>query len=216
MRYSTSMGWQYSSWCFIKGPKLCNFTRETYGRAKGMYCYNLSIFWMAWWFEKAAWVIQNIKEVVDNSNDIDSDPQLSKYHIDNGFMKYKSKLVISPDSNWRKKTVWRTSLPLMAGQKGVLKTYRKLKKKKKCFCWRWMKKDIKAKVLKCRICQQNKYETISPPGPLQPLPIPKKVWLDISIDFIIDLLMSQFHIIHFSQFLVYFGKILIFYFIFST
>lgn len=50
-------------------------------------------------------MIQNIKEVVDNSNDIDSDPQLSKYHIDNGFMKYKSKLVISPDSNWRKKTV---------------------------------------------------------------------------------------------------------------
>lgn len=36
----------------------------------------------------------------------------------------------------------------------------------------------------CDVCQRSHYEAISPPGLLQPLPIPKGAWRDISIDFI--------------------------------
>ena len=47
-----------------------------------------------------------------------------------------------------------------------------------------MCKEIGAFMAECDVSQRNKHENVSYPGLLQPLPIPKKVWIDISMDFI--------------------------------
>ncbi|XP_058218354.1 uncharacterized protein LOC131329273 [Rhododendron vialii] len=61
------------------------------------------------------------------------------------------------------------------------RTYRRLKPG---FYWKGMQKDVLTYVSECDVFQQNKYETVASPGLLQPLPVPHRLWSDISTDFI--------------------------------
>lgn len=53
-----------------------------------------------------------------------------------------------------------------------------------------MKRDVQEHVAACNICQRNKSDSRSPARLLQPLPVPTKVWEDISLDFIDGLPIS--------------------------
>jgi hypothetical protein len=50
-----------------------------------------------------------------------------------------------------------------------------------------MKIDIHDFVASCETFQRNKGEMVKIPGALQPLPIPRQIWIDISMDFIVGL-----------------------------
>lgn len=52
-------------------------------------------------------------------------------------------------------------------------------------------KDVSSFMRNCTTCQASKYDTSAYPGLLQPLPIPHKVWADISMNFITGLPKSQ-------------------------
>ncbi|XP_072953304.1 uncharacterized protein [Typha angustifolia] len=69
----------------------------------------------------------------------------------------------------------------IAGHEGVLRTYKRLAQN--C-TWTGMKTDVKKYVRECQICQRAKSEALKPSGLLQPLPIPERIWEDISMDFI--------------------------------
>ena len=54
-----------------------------------------------------------------------------------------------------------------------------------------MKSNIRDFIACCDVCQHNKYQAMSPAGLLQPLPIPKRVWDEVSTDFIGGLPLSH-------------------------
>nr|GFA68787.1 hypothetical protein [Tanacetum cinerariifolium] len=67
------------------------------------------------------------------------------------------------------------------GHFGFHKTLAKLKHN---FWWSGMKEQVKQFIRECHVCQRSKSDSMKPAGLLQPLPISKRVWEDISMDFI--------------------------------
>jgi hypothetical protein len=58
--------------------------------------------------------------------------------------------------------------------------------------WDGLKTDVQSFVAECLVFQQNKVETITTPGILQPLAIPSQRWEEeISMDFITGLPKSE-------------------------
>ena len=76
----------------------------------------------------------------------------------------------------------------LGGHLGFLKTLHRVQKD---FYWPGLRSDVKKHVRECDICQRLKYETYHVTRLLQPLPIPNKPWLDVSMDFVEGLPKSQ-------------------------
>ena len=69
----------------------------------------------------------------------------------------------------------------LGGHSGVHATYQRIAA---ILYWKGLWKSVREFVRNCQICQQYKGETVAAPGLLQPLPVPKCIFSDISMDFI--------------------------------
>ncbi|KAL0171669.1 hypothetical protein M9458_031980, partial [Cirrhinus mrigala] len=76
----------------------------------------------------------------------------------------------------------------LAGHQGVQRTINFLSR---AFWWRTLRKDVQEYVLACNICARSKNPNAPSTGELQPLPIPKRPWTHISVDFVSGLPDSQ-------------------------
>lgn len=94
---------------------------------------------------------------------------------------YKGKLVLPKNSHKIPLLLWKFHSSAVGGHSGFFKTSKRTTTK---VYWEGMRKHIRQYVATCEVCQQNKYQTLSSAGLLQPRPFPTQLWADISMDFI--------------------------------
>ena len=69
----------------------------------------------------------------------------------------------------------------LSGHLGITKTTERIMR---TYYWNHLREDVKKYVKSCIPCQSNKSTNQSPAGLLQPLPIPKKKWEQVTLDLI--------------------------------
>jgi len=120
------------------------------------------------------------------SNELDN----RRYSLRDGLLLYKHKILLGGSPVLKSQVLQYVHSDPAAGHSGYDKT---LQRARRDFYWHGMRRDIKNFIRECDVCQQNKSENICPVGLLQPLPIPTRVWTDISMDFVEGLPPSQGH-----------------------
>lgn len=112
------------------------------------------------------------------SEDPESHPNFS---VVQGNLLYKDRLVLSAHSTLIPAILHTYHDSVLGGHSSFFRTYKRLTGE---LYWPGMKTVVKQYVDECEVCQRNKASSLTPTGLLQPLPIPERVWDDISMDFI--------------------------------
>ena len=112
----------------------------------------------------------------------------SHYTWHDGQLRRKNKLVVGPDVKLREELLSLFHSSPVGGHLGAEATMKRLGSV--CY-WKGLKKNVRDFVRSCQVCQQFKSDFAASPGLLQPLPIPERVWTDISMDFIEGLPTSR-------------------------
>lgn len=113
---------------------------------------------------------------------------MTDYSVVQNRLLYKNRLVIPRSSKIIPLVLREAHDGLIGGHGGVLKTVKRIQLH---FYWTSMRKDVEDYVAQCQVCQTSKYSTLLHAGLLQPLPIPTRIWEDISLDFIEGLPLSD-------------------------
>ena len=105
----------------------------------------------------------------------------ASFTLHNGLLFYKGRIFLSHSSPLKPLVLQHVHNSPCGGHFGYLKTLHRVRHD---FFWKGMVKDVKLHVHCCEVCQRVKVSTSNPAGLLQPLSVPNKPWLDISMDFI--------------------------------
>jgi hypothetical protein len=131
---------------------------------------------------------QLLKKIKDQPNDYHN------FQMLNDFIFFKGKLFIPQNSPLKLTLLEEFHASLLGGHSGIHRTFGRLHEN---VFWFGIRKDVEGFVKSFVIFQQMKSTNHAPYGLLQPLPIPNKVWEDISMDFIVGLPSFQNHTVIF-------------------
>jgi transposase InsO family protein len=120
------------------------------------------------------------------ANSLDS----NKYTFRDGLVFYKGRLCLGNDQQLKTLVLNFVHSDPLAGHLGYERT---MQRARRDLYWKGLKKDLKKFIRECPVCQRNKHENTLPAGLLQPLPIPHRIWTDISLDFVEGLPVSHGH-----------------------
>ncbi|GJV70189.1 putative mitochondrial protein [Tanacetum coccineum] len=112
----------------------------------------------------------------------------NKYSWTGEILKRKGKVVVGNDPELRKELVQHFHDEAIGGHSGAHVTMKKLGS---LFYWKGLKKMVKQMVRDCDVCQRQKPDLSAYPGLIQPIPIPERIWKEISMDFIEKLPISH-------------------------
>jgi RNase H-like domain found in reverse transcriptase/Integrase zinc binding domain len=103
---------------------------------------------------------------------------------EDGLLRYDGTRVCIPKGPLRAQILHDHHDTPLAGHQGIERTYATIHK---LFYWPRMNNDVCDYVKSCDSCQRIKASQQVPAGLLQPLPIPKQPWDQVSMDFIVQL-----------------------------
>ncbi|KAE9310844.1 Transposon Ty3-I Gag-Pol polyprotein [Phytophthora rubi] len=130
---------------------------------------------------------QRVQELLQS---IDSGKEVPRYSVKNGLLYYQTRddenarLVIPDNEDLKNRVICENHDVVTAGHPGYFKTYLGVQKK---YYWPKMSKYIQRYVNTCELCQRNKARQTKPPGLLQSLEIPGGRWIDVTMDFMVEL-----------------------------
>ncbi|KAK8951688.1 hypothetical protein KSP39_PZI004152 [Platanthera zijinensis] len=136
---------------------------------------------------KQSWIGDRRVQKIISVKEHDDNAKLD-YTWQHGILKRKGKLLVGADAGLKQRLLQMYHDGAIGGHSGVTATYQRLKK---MFYWKRMKAEVLTYIQQCTVCQRCKTDNQRPAGLLQPLPIPDRVWQDISMDFIDGLPKSK-------------------------
>ncbi|KAK4387229.1 Transposon Ty3-G Gag-Pol polyprotein [Sesamum angolense] len=105
-----------------------------------------------------------------------------QFWLEDGLLMTKgNRLYVPKGGDLRKSLISECHDTLWAGQPGEERTYALVQR---AYYWPQMRDDVETYVRTCLICQQDKTDHQKKAGSLQPLPIPKRPWVSVSMDYI--------------------------------
>ncbi|KAL1356594.1 hypothetical protein AAHE18_05G195900 [Arachis hypogaea] len=108
----------------------------------------------------------------------------SDFIFQDGLLVYRGKIWVPDFEGIRTQLLQKFHNTPMAGHHGELKTYKAIGE---LFFWPGLRKNIHKFIQECDVCQSTKYMTSKQQGLLQPLPVPSGPWMELSMDFIVQL-----------------------------
>jgi len=118
-----------------------------------------------------------------------SQQQPSLFSTTHGLL-FFHQIFVPASSNFRQRIMTEFHASRYGGHSSIKPT---LKRIAASFYWPKWTRDVHRFVQQCSTCKKNKYMPTKTQGLLQPLPIPKQEWEDISMDFITHLPVSSGH-----------------------
>jgi hypothetical protein len=115
---------------------------------------------------------------------------LSECQVHNGYLYYQHRLYIPADDALQLRIIQNNHDVPAAGHPGRAKTFDLIRRR---YFWPTLRKDVERFIANCHICQRMKTSRHTPYGILNPLPVPKRPWRDILMDFMTGLPISDGH-----------------------
>ncbi|CAA0826204.1 Unknown protein, partial [Striga hermonthica] len=105
-----------------------------------------------------------------------------------GLLLYHGRVVVPEAGSLREDIIRHFHDSKFGGYSGVLRTWMRIAS---TFYWPGLRGDVRDYVGRCDECQRTKADVHRPGGLLQPLPVPARIWEDITMDFIEGLPLSN-------------------------